>query len=104
MDSNRKTLQYVVIICRQKHKNKFVKLLVERGGHGINVVYGKGSANAGFVAKAFGLETESPKAVISCLLPTERAQMLVDTLRIEYDFEKANTGIAFSVPVGGLVI
>ncbi len=104
MDNRRKTLQYFVIICRQKHKNKFVKLLVEQGGHGINVIYGKGSAEAGFLAKAFGLETESPKAVISCLLPTERAQALIDDLCTEYDFEKANTGIAFSVPVGGLVI
>lgn len=95
-------LQYFVIICKQKKKDKFLKLLTEYDAHSIDTVYGKGSASCGALALALGLEGDCARAVISCLIPTPRAEELTAVLLSEYGFEKPNTGIAFSVPVEGL--
>jgi len=96
-------LQYFVIISDKKKKNKFLSLLSEQGGHEINVIYGKGSANASFWAQAFGLEVEEEKVFLSCVLPEEKAAPLMQLLYEEYDFKKRNTGIAFSIPIEGLI-
>ena len=95
-------LQYFVIICQQKKKDKFLKLLTAYDAHSVDTVYGKGSANCGALALALGLEIDCARAVISCLLPTPRAAERISVLLTEYGFSKPNTGIAFSVPVEGL--
>lgn len=96
-------LQYFVIISDKKKKNKFISLLNEQGGHEINVIYGKGSVNAGFWAQAFGIEVEEEKVFLSCILPEEKAAPLMQLLYEDYDFKKRNTGIAFSVSIEGLI-
>ena len=98
----KKTLQYVVLICAQKHRDKFLRVMKEHGGQVVNIVYGKGSVNGGAWAKAFGLDEELARAVITALVPTPKAVTLMDLLLKEYGFGQANTGIAFATPVEGL--
>lgn len=103
MNSNLSSrLQYFVIITGQKQKNKYVSLLVEHDGQGIETKLGKGSVNAGLLATAFGFDVEEGKAMISCLIPSEQAVKLIQTLYNDYGFSKPNTGIAFTIPVEGL--
>ena len=85
-----------------EQKNKFVSLLLEYDGHGIETKYGKGSANTGLMLEVFGFEVEEGKVMISCLMPSEKAIELTDVLYNKYGFRKPNTGIAFSIPVEGL--
>ena len=94
--------QYFVIIARQKKKDKFLTLLSDVGAKRIDTVYGNGSMSSSALAAAFGLEAERGRVMISCLVRTETARELIDTLRKDYSFDKPNTGIAFSVPVEGL--
>ena len=96
-------LQYFVIISDKKKKNKFITLLHEQGGHEIDVIYGKGSVSASVWAQALGFDVEEEKVVLSCILPEEKAAPLMQTLYEEYDFKKRNTGIAFSIPIEGLI-
>ena len=96
-------LQYFVIIGDKKKKNKFISALSENGGHEINVIYGKGSVNAGVWAKALGFDVEIEKVYLSCILPEEKAAPLMQLFYEEYDFKKRNTGIAFSIPIEGLI-
>ncbi len=95
-------LQHFIIICQKKKRDTFLKLLAEYSAHATGTLYGKGSASTGALALALGLEIEVSRAVISCLLPTEKAEILIQRLIDEFGFDKANTGIAFSIPVDGL--
>lgn len=95
-------LQCVIIIAEQKKKNKFLSLLGEFGAHGIETVYGHGSMSPSAIAAAFGFEAEQGKVLISCLLKTEKTTELINVLYHDYNFNKPNTGIAFSIPVEGL--
>ena len=96
-------LQYFVIIGSTKLKDKFTNLLIENGGHSIDTIYGRGSVGKSILAQAFGLDADQKKAIISCLMPTENAKKVIDVLYDEYKFSKANTGIAFSVPIQKLL-
>ncbi len=98
------SLQYYVLICDKKKKKKFTELVASFGGVCIDTMYGRGSVKAGVFAKALGLETEENKVVISCLLPTLKAEVLTEVLSNDYDFKSKNTGIAFSIPLDGLSI
>lgn len=95
-------LHYFVIIAGQKQKNKFITLLSEHGGHIVDVVYGKGSADTGLWASTFGFEVEEGKALLSCLIPVDKSADLIKVLYNDYGFKKPNTGVAFAVPVEGL--
>lgn len=97
-------LQYYVIICNRKKKKKFTELISSYGGVCIDTMYGLGSAKAGIFELALGFKTEDKKVVISCLMPTIKAQELTEILKNDYDFLEKNTGIAFSISLGGLSI
>ena len=101
-DANTTSLQYLVIIAGQKKKDKFLSLLNEYGAKEIDTVYGHGSMSPNAIAAAFGFEAEQGKAIISCLVKTEKARELINVLYSDYHFDKPNTGIAFTVPVEGL--
>ena len=101
-DTKSNSLQYFVIIASHKKKNKFLSLLGDFDAKQIDIVYGYGSMNPNSVAAAFGFEVEQHKVLISCLIKTDKAQELTQVLCKEYNFDKPNTGIAFSIPVEGL--
>ncbi len=101
-DTRITSLQYLVIIAEQKKKNKFLSLLSEQGAHGIQTVYGRGSMSPSAIAAAFGFEAEQGKVLITCLVKSEDAKKLISILYNEYNFNKPNTGIAFTIPVEGL--
>ena len=96
-------LQYFVIIGNTKLREKFSALLKENGAHSINTIYGRGSVGKSILAQAFGLDSDQKKVIISSLLPTENAEKVINVLYEEYNFNKANTGIAFSVPIQKLL-
>ena len=102
-NKTKKRLQYFVIIGSQKSKNKFLKILQENGAYGIETVYGRGSVNAGVLARAFGFKSEQEKVLITCLMDAENARKLINVLYEQYQFDQPNTGIAFGIPVEGLL-
>ena len=96
------SVQYFVIIAEQKKRKKFLSLLNDYDARGIDVIYGHGSMSPSAIAAAFGFEAEQGKVLISCLMRSEKAKELMDVLYNEYNFDKPNTGIAFSITVEGL--
>ena len=96
-------LQYFVIIGKTKLREKFATMLIENGAHSIDTIYGRGSVGKSILAQALGLDGEQKKVIISCLLPTDNAKKVIDILYDEFNFHKANTGVAFSVPIEKLL-
>lgn len=103
MEKNNNTLQYFVLICNPKHKGKFSALLSEYGVKNITTVSAHGSVPQNALAKAFGLESTDKKLMLSALIPTDVAKQLIDILYSKYEFSKPNTGIAYTIPVEGLL-
>lgn len=95
-------LQYFVIIAEKKKKKKILALLDEYDARGIETVYAHGSMSPSAIAAAFGFESVQEKVMIACLLKNEKAKNLMNVLYDEYNFDKPNTGIAFSVSVEGM--
>ncbi len=100
---NKNKLQYFVLICNSKQKDKFYTLLQENGAKNINTVSAHGSVSKSVLLSAFGLESTQKKLMICTLLPYEKASELISVLYSEYEFSKPNTGIAYTVSVEGLL-
>ncbi len=98
------SLQYFVLICDKKKKSTFLKLMDSHGAKCIDIAYGKGSAKADAFSKALGFEVEEHKVVISSLIATSKATELIDVLLTQYQFNRQNTGFAFTIPVEGLSV
>lgn len=96
-------LQNLTIIAKPKHKDKLTKLLLEKGAHSIDSIYGHGSVSKNILAQAFGLDVDQTKVIISCLVKSDSAKDIIDVLYNEFNFNKPNSGIAFTIPVEGLL-
>ena len=102
-EGNNLQIQHLILIVDQKKKDSFLTLLYEYGAHGVDIVYGHGSMSPHAIMAAFGFEAEKHKVVISCLMKKEKVEELMKLLYTDYRFDKPNTGIAYSIPVEGLV-
>ncbi len=96
-------LQNLYVIAKPKLKEKLSKLLIDNGAHSINTIYGHGSVSKSILAQVFGIDAEQKKVIISCLMKTDNAKNIIDILYDEFNFNKPNTGVAFTLPVEGLM-
>lgn len=92
-------IEFLTLIAGRKQKDALLDVLSEAGGRLINIVYGKGSAKLSYLRDMFGLVPEENKVVITCLLSSEKSDAVLDMLVTKLDFDKPNTGIAFTIPV-----
>ena len=99
-----KRIQYVVLITDLKNKDKFLSLLADFGGRAIGSMYGHSSVSGNSLTRAFGFDIEKSKILLSCLMTTEKAEKLINELYNKHNFDKPNTGIAFTVPVEGIIV
>ena len=98
-----KSIHYLTVICNTKNKNSMIELLEGHGARGVEVIYGRGSAKRGVLAQAFGFDTEEKKAIISCFVSSEKANELMDIFYNDCNFKEANTGVAYSTEIEGLI-
>lgn len=103
MENNKDKLLYFVLICSPKLKGKFHALLQDNGARSINTISARGSAPKSVILEAFGMGATDKKYILSTLLPYDVAINLINILYNEYDFNKPNSGIAFTIPVEGLL-
>lgn len=91
------SIDFLTLIAGRKNKDALLSALSETGGRLINVVYGKGSVKSSYLRDMLGLVPEENKVVITCLLAGERSDAIFDMLVKKFDFNKPNTGIAFTI-------
>ena len=75
-------IEFLTLITGRKQRAALVHALSEAGGRLIKIVYGKGSVQSNYLLDMFGLAPEENKVVVTCLLPHDKAeavlQMLID--------------------------
>jgi hypothetical protein len=100
--SNNKIV-YLTVIAGRKTKQELVNSLAEFECTRINVVYGKGFVKSNDFLAAFGFVNEADKIIITSLTNSARVDTVFEMLNTKFNFDKPNTGIAFTVPVNNLV-
>ncbi len=97
-------LVFLTLIAGRKQKEALLDALTEGGGRLVNIVYGRGTINAGYLKSILGMVPEENKVVITCLLPGEKSDAVLEMLIKKFNFDQPNTGIAFTIPVEGLSV
>ena len=96
-------LQHMVIIAGRDLKEKLLSAMSDKKCHVINIIYGRGAADADFIKDALGLTPEENKILVTCLLLNNKADEVFEMLISDFHFDKPNTGIAYVVPVENLL-
>lgn len=97
-----KELVYLSLIAERKMKTALLDAMSESGGRIMHSMYGRGSVRASQLREVFGLVVEENKVLITCLLSREKADIVLQMLVDKFDFNKPNTGVAFTIPVDRL--
>jgi len=98
-----KKVVFLFLIAGRKLKEPLLNFLSNGNAKVVNTSYGKGSANAKpSLVEAFGFVPEENKVMITCLLSRSDADVVLEKLVRKFNFDKPNTGIAFTVPVDSL--
>jgi len=92
-------LEFMTIIAGRKLRDTLTNSLSEQGGRLITIMYGEGSVKSDFLHDMLGLVPEENKVVITCLLPCNKVDTVLDMLVNKFHFDKPNTGIAFTIPI-----
>lgn len=96
-------IDYLIIIADRKKRKELLGAMEELEGRLINTMYGKSSVQASTFMNVFGFAHEEHKIIISFLLPRSKTEKALDILMKRFEFNKPNTGIAFTIPVEGLL-
>ncbi|MDR0854948.1 MAG: hypothetical protein LBN25_01110 [Christensenellaceae bacterium] len=92
----------LTVIAQRGLKQDLVNGVAEHGGLLINTVYGRGFVKSNDFLEAFGFVNESDKIVITALTAAANVDKIFAMLNERFEFNKPNTGIAFTIPVNGL--
>jgi len=95
-------IEFLMVIAGRKQKEELLKEISRVGGRLLNIIYGKGSVKSSYLIDAFGLVPEENKVVITCLLNSKKSNEMIKSLTDKFNFDKPNTGIAFTIPVDKL--
>ena len=92
-------LSNLFIIAGRSARDDLLKALLASEIHLINTVYGKGMADLSYLSHTLGFIPEDNKVMISCISTCARIEAVLKMLEDKFEFNKPNTGIAFTVPV-----
>ena len=92
-------IRHLVLIAGRKQKDRLLSALAENGGHFFNIHYGSGSIKAGLLMDMLGLIHEENKVVITCLMSAGKVDRIFEMLVRDFQFDKPNTGIAYTIPL-----
>jgi len=98
----KENLVFMTLIVGRKQQDSILNALQDSGIRLINTIYGRGTANATYLQAAFGLVPEKHKVVITCISTCSKTDAVFKMLCEKFNFDKPNTGIAFTTPIDGL--
>lgn len=92
----------LIVVAKRKLKEKIVTALHDVSATLFNVTYAKGSVQQSNLLESLGLTVEQGKVMITCLISLKQSDEALQMLVKRFDFNKPNTGIAFTIPVESL--
>lgn len=95
----RDCIVFLVVIAGRKKKDALLSALSQSGAHLTCIVYGRGTVKASYLKDALGLVPEENKVVIHCAMASDRADGVLNMLYEKFNFDKPNTGVAFTIPI-----
>lgn len=98
-DEHHCEISYLTIIAGRDLKEDLTQMLTDAGVRLIDIVYGKSSVRLGYLREILGFVPQEQKVILTCLMKHEKEDLIYKKLIDEFDFNKPNTGIAFSIPV-----
>jgi hypothetical protein len=93
---------YITVIAGRKIQQELVNSLAESGCTMFNAVYGNGFVKSNDFLTAFGFVNDAGKIVVTALANSVNVDKIFAMLNTKFNFNKPNTGIAFTVPVESL--
>lgn len=93
-EKSRKVL--LTLIAGRNQREVLLAALAEAGMHLVSTMYGRGTIKASVLRDAFGLSTEEKKIIITCVSTEAKVNAALRMLADRFDFDKPNTGIAFT--------
>jgi len=93
---------FFVIIAKRREKDAILDSLSALDIHLTNIVYGRGSVRAGYLRDVLGLVPEDSKVALLSVSTRAKADAVLKMMIEKFEFNKANTGIAYTVPVESL--
>lgn len=101
--AKKKSIVFLVVISGRKQKDALLTFLTDLDANVVHTIYGKGSVKPNsFLIEVLGFVPDENKVIITCLLSHDDADLVIDRLEKKFDFNKANTGIAFTIDVESL--
>jgi hypothetical protein len=95
-------ISFLVVIGERRFKENLIVSLADVGAKVFDVVYGRGFVKSNDFLSAFGIVHEKNKVVVTCLIKKSDLDNAFAMLNYRFDFDKPNTGIAFSLPIDSL--
>jgi hypothetical protein len=93
---------FLTVIAGRKIKQELVNSLAEFGCTLFDVMYGSGFVKGNDFLAAFGFVDNGGKVIITSLTNGAKVDKIFEMLNTKFNFDRPNTGIAFTVPVSNL--
>ncbi|MDR2267715.1 MAG: hypothetical protein LBE09_09105 [Christensenellaceae bacterium] len=96
-------IEFLIVIGVREQKAQLLTTLAECGAAICHVVYGKGIAKDNELLHVLSLVPERNKVIILSLIKSSKVDNCLELLDNKHEFNKSNTGIAFTMPVESVV-
>ena len=94
---------FFTLIAGREQKDEILTAMCESGAKIMNTLNGRGAVKASYLKNLLGLVPEEHKVVINCVMHEEKVDAVMQMLIDRFRFNKPNTGIAFTIPIGKIV-
>lgn len=94
---------FLVIIIGREKKEDVINALSVLGVRFMNTMYCKGTFKSVALQSALGLVPEKNKVMITTASTYSKASAILDMLNKKFNFDKPDTGIAFTMPINRVV-
>lgn len=90
---------FLTIVSKRQKKDELLEMLTKAGGHLIHVMYARSSIRNDCIKELFCMVEDEDKLMITLVLASEQVSQVFDLLNTKFNFNKPDTGIAFTTPV-----